>query len=49
MLPDPKRGCPVVSPPCVCACIPQIAELEKRLAQLEAAVRCEPDSQVRGS
>ena len=27
---------------------PQIAELEKRLAQLEATVRCEPESQVRG-
>lgn len=25
---------------------PQVSELEKRLAQLEAAVRCEPDSQV---
>lgn len=26
---------------------PQMAELEKRLAQLETMVRCEPDSQVR--
>ncbi|KAM4643965.1 dynactin subunit 2 isoform 1-T1 [Amazona ochrocephala] len=26
----------------------RMAELEKRLAQLEATVRCEPDSQVRG-
>lgn len=48
---DPKMGCPAISPLLFSSPpppTPKIAELEKRLAQLEATVRCEPDSQVRG-
>ncbi|NWR52851.1 DCTN2 protein, partial [Regulus satrapa] len=37
--PAPRRG------PCTSPQTLQVSELEKRLAQLEAAVRCEPDSQ----
>lgn len=44
----PKRGVLPSHTPLLLSPPPQIAELEKRLAQLEATVRCEPDSQVRG-
>lgn len=43
------QGCPVGGGHCCPSTSPQtsqVSELEKRLAQLEAAMRCEPDSQV---